>query len=43
MNLEKLESSLFLANIMYGLEMNPDDFIEIALVAWNHIGNKVCT
>lgn len=40
MNLEKLESSLFLANIMYGLEMNPDDFIEIALVAWNHIGNK---
>lgn len=40
MNLEKLESSLFLANVMYGLEMNPDDFIEIALVAWNRIGNK---
>lgn len=29
-----------LANILYSLEMTPEDFEEIGLVAWNKIGNK---
>lgn len=32
--------ALVLAHQLYGLEMTEDDFEEIALVAWNHIGNK---
>lgn len=42
MELESIESALFLANNLYGLEMNPDTFTEVALVAWNRIGNKYC-
>lgn len=30
-----------LANQLYGLELEPTDFEEIALVGWNLIGNKV--
>lgn len=29
-----------LANILYNLEMTPEDFEEIGLVAWSKIGNK---
>ena len=38
--MEKFGYAMFLANQMYGLEMLPDDFEEIGLVAWNMIGNK---
>lgn len=30
------------ANLLYGLEMNEDDAVEIGLIAWNKIGNKQC-
>ena len=30
------------ANLMYGLDMNENDAIDIGLVAWNRIGNKQC-
>lgn len=32
--------ALIQANLLYGLELNFDDFIEIGLNAWNFIGNK---
>ena len=38
--MEKFGYAMFLANQMYGLELLPDDFEEIGLVAWNKIGNK---
>lgn len=33
-------TAMFQANILYGVTMNPDDFAEIGLNAWNFIGNK---
>lgn len=30
------------ANLLYGLEINEDDAVEIGLIAWNKIGNKQC-
>lgn len=38
--MEKFGYAMFLANQMYGLELLPEDFEEIGLVAWNMIGNK---
>lgn len=38
--MEKFGYAMFLANQLYGLEMLPDDFEELGLVAWNRIGNK---
>jgi hypothetical protein len=26
--------------MLYGVTLNPDDFAEIGLIAWNFIGNK---
>lgn len=34
------KSALFQANLLYDLEMLPEDFEEIGLIAWNFIGNK---
>jgi len=38
--MEKFGYAMFLANQLYGLELLPDDFEEIGLVAWRMIGNK---
>lgn len=32
--------AMFQANLLYGLEMLPQDFEEYGLIAWNMIGNK---
>lgn len=32
----------YLANELYGIEIPTDKFEELALIAWNHIGNKTC-
>jgi hypothetical protein len=32
----------YLANELYGIEMPEDKFEELALIAYNHIGNKIC-
>lgn len=32
--------AMFQANLLYNLEMLPEDFEEIGLIAWNFIGNK---
>lgn len=40
--MENFNSILYQANLLYGLNMNEDDAIEIALIAWNKIGNKQC-
>lgn len=32
----------YLASTLYGIEMSDADFEEIALIAYNHIGNKNC-
>lgn len=38
--MEKFGYAMFLANQLYNLELLPDDFEEIGLVAWRSIGNK---
>lgn len=38
--MESFHSALVLANLLYDLEMTPEDFEEIGLLAWNKIGNK---
>lgn len=32
--------AMFQANLLYGIEMLPQDFEEYGLIAWNLIGNK---
>jgi hypothetical protein len=32
--------AMFLANTMYSIDMLPEDFEEIGLIAWGLIGNK---
>ena len=34
--------SAFLANELYGVELSEDKFEELALIAYNFIGNKNC-
>lgn len=34
--------AMTLANQLYGLDINEDDWVESALIAWNYIGNKRC-
>ncbi len=34
------KSAMFQANLLYDLELSPENFEEIALIAWNFIGNK---
>lgn len=38
--MEDFYSAYTQANLLYGLEMSPEDFEEIGLIAWNRIGNK---
>lgn len=38
--MENFNSVLYQANLLYGLDINEDTAIEIALIAWNKIGNK---
>lgn len=38
--MESFYTAMFQANILYGITINPDDFAEIGLIAWNLIGNK---
>ena len=38
--MESFYSAMFQANLLYGVTLNPDDFAEIGLLAWNFIGNK---
>lgn len=40
--MEKFGYAMFLANNMYGLNILPEDFEDLGLVAWNMIGNKTC-
>lgn len=34
--------AMTLSNQLYGLDIDEDDWIESALIAWNYIGNKRC-
>lgn len=38
----EFKSAMFQANMLYGLEILPEDFEELGLIAWNLIGNKHC-
>lgn len=38
--MSNFQSALMQANLLYGVEMSFDDFVEIGLNAWNFIGNK---
>jgi hypothetical protein len=38
--MENFNSTIYQANLLYGVEMNEDDALDIALIAWNKIGNK---
>ena len=40
--MENFGYAMFLANSMYGVQLLPEDFEELGLVAWNMIGNKNC-
>lgn len=40
--MDNFYSIISYANLMYGLDMNENDAIDIGLVAWNRIGNKQC-
>lgn len=37
----ELEEAFNQMNLLYGVEMDDDDFIDIALIAWKRIGNKI--
>lgn len=34
--------AMTLSNQLYGLDIDEDDWIETALIAWNYINNKRC-
>ena len=38
--MNNFHSAMFQANLLYGVSINPDDFEELGLIAWNFIGNK---
>lgn len=38
--MNSINAALAQANLLFGVEMDPDDFEEAALIAWNKIGNK---
>lgn len=38
--MENFNSIIAQAHLLYGVDMNEDDAIEIGLIAWNKIGNK---
>lgn len=40
--MENFNQAIAQANLLYGLNMNEDDAIEVALIAWNKIGNRQC-
>lgn len=39
--LQEFNSAYAQANLLYGLEMEPETFEEVALVAWRKIGNRI--
>ncbi len=39
--MEDFKAAYSQANLLYGLDITPEDFEEIGLIAWNKIGNKV--
>lgn len=41
MEYEDFHTGMFQANLLYDIEIEEDDYEEIALIAWNRIGNKV--
>lgn len=38
--MENFNAAYYTANLFYGVELTPEEFEEIALVAWNKIGNR---
>jgi len=38
--MEKFNSAYYVANLLYDIELSPDQFVELALIAWSKIGNK---
>lgn len=38
--MENFHSAYAQANLLYGLELTPEEFEEIGLIAWNKIGNR---
>lgn len=38
--MENFKSAYAQANLLYGLELTPEEFEEIGLIAWNKIGNR---
>lgn len=38
--MQDFHTAMFQANLQYGVELQEDDFEEIALIAWQKIGNK---
>lgn len=38
--MNNFHAAMFQANLLYGVEVSPEDFEEIGLVAWHRIGNK---
>lgn len=41
MQLEEFHTGLFQANLLYNIDIDEDEYEEIALIAWNRIGNKI--
>ena len=40
--MENFHAAMYQANLLYGIDINPDDFEELGLIAWNFIGNHRC-
>lgn len=38
--MENFQSAYAQANLLYGIELAPEEFEEIGLIAWNKIGNR---
>lgn len=38
--LENFNAAYYTANLLYDLELKPEEFEEIGLIAWNKIGNR---
>ena len=38
--MNKFHTATYQANLLYGIEIPPEDAEEIGLIAYNHIGNK---
>lgn len=40
--MENFNAAYYTANLLYDLELTPEEFEEIGLIAWNKIGNRRC-